>query len=415
VKIAFIDFVLDPAQPGASGLSDIVWNMARELAKLGDEVHIVGPYTVEPEPVPGVTVHRFTLPPIGYRNIVGHLLIVLKAWGVARTIPNLDVIHAPEYLSTGLIAPLSRIPVVLTTPGNMYERIANGNPFDWSATQVFKLAARSSARYCRLIDAISTDMAWWWTRTGAEKDRVAVIPHGVDTLVFRRMPDARQALGLHPETKLILYVGRLSSEKRIDVLLHAVAQIAVTHRHAELAIMGGGPQQQQLDALAASLGIRDRVTFHGGLPQRQLPLWYSAADAVVLPSKSEGLPRVMLEAMACGAAFFGTEISGVIDHIQDGENGFLAKPGDPAMLAQQLSRILSDAELGRQIGVNAEGYIRAHLSWPTVVRAFRNAISVPLEGRASSDAFTTKQEVYDTCVNSRVRSHIRSIHEPEIR
>ncbi len=375
MKIAFIDFILDPAKPGTSGLSDVVWNMARELAKLGDDVHIVGPYTVEPQPVPGVTVHRFTLPPIGYRNIIGHLLIVLKAWGVARTIPNLDVIHAPEYLSTGLVAPLSRIPVVLTTPGNIYERIANGNPYDWYTTQVYKLAARSAARNCRLIDAISTDMAWWWTRTGAEKGRIAVIPHGVDTLVFRRMPNARQALGLHAETKLILYVGRLSPEKRIDVLLHAVSQIAVTHRDAELAILGGGPQQRQLDALAASLGIRDRVTFHGSLPHTQLPLWYSAADAVVLPSKSEGLPRVMLEAMACGAVFFGTEISGVIDHIQDGENGFLAKPGDPAMLARQLSRVLSDAGLGRRIGMNAEGYICAHLSWPTVVRAFRDTVT----------------------------------------
>ena len=81
MRIGFIDYVLDPARPGASGLSDVVWNMSRELAVLGDDVHIVAPYSVDPNPVPGITVHRFALPPIGYRNIIGHILIVLRVGG----------------------------------------------------------------------------------------------------------------------------------------------------------------------------------------------------------------------------------------------------------------------------------------------------------------------------------------------
>src|SRR5581483_3113718 len=171
-----MDFVLDPRRPGSSGLSDIVWSMGRELARLGNHVHIVGPYSVNPELAEGVAIRRFELPPIGYRNIIGHALIVLKMWNVVRRIPGLDLIHAPEYLSTGIVAPSTRVPVTLTTPGNIYERIAHGNPYDWSTTFAYKLTARSSARACALIHAISVDQSRWWQYIGASPARTIAFP-----------------------------------------------------------------------------------------------------------------------------------------------------------------------------------------------------------------------------------------------
>jgi glycosyltransferase involved in cell wall biosynthesis len=301
------------------------------------------------------------------------VLIALRAWSVVRRIPDVDIIHAPEPLSTGLVAPLSRTPVVLTTPGNIYERIANGNPYDWSATQAFKLAARSSARYCALIDAISHDLVWWWEQTGAPPHRIVMIPHGVDTATFRPIADARERLGLDARAPLIVYVGRLSGEKNVDVLMRAMTEVVRQQPDSRAFIVGSGPARVQLTQLTQALGLSAHVNFVGQRPQSELPLWYSAASAVVLPSSSEGLPRVMLEAMACGAPFIGTPISGVVDHVRDGETGFLVSTRDPAQLAACLKRVIADPAQALAVGHRGRVHAHTQLAWSTVMERFRVA------------------------------------------
>lgn len=374
LRIGFIDYVVEPDKPGVSGLSDNVWSRAREFAKLGDEVHIVGPYTVEPEPVEGITVHRYPIPPIGYRNIAGHAMLILRAWKELRAIPGLDVIHSHDYLSTGIIAPRSSIPVVLTTPGNIYERIANGNPFDWTTTQALKVAARSSARYCKLINATSTDMGRWWLLTGAEPERIVVIPHGVETDVFHRIENAAQQLPLAPGERPIIYIGRLSPEKQVDVLIRAFAALTPEFEEARLHVFGKGPQEPELRALAASLDVSNRVVFHGSVPKHHLPLWYSAADAVVLPSRSEPLGRVMLEAMACAAPFVATRVSGPLDHIRHGENGYLVEPENIEELTACLRHVLRHPDEARAVGRRGQEYALQSLTWPRSVARLREAI-----------------------------------------
>jgi glycosyltransferase involved in cell wall biosynthesis len=381
MRVGFVDYVLEPDKPGASGLSDITWNMARELTKLGDDVHIVAPYSVDPEPCDGVTVHRFPLPRPGYRNIVGHLRIVLGARRELVKLGNLDFIHAPEYVSTGIIAPTSSIPTVLTTPGNIYERIASGaNPFDPTMTAVLKACAHSSARRCLMIAAISQDMERWWRQTGASAERVEIIPHGVDTDVFHRSEYAARELGLSADRINLLYVGRLSPEKNVSLLIRAVGKLNddAWGPNFQLHLVGAGPQEEELRSLVTRLRLGTQVAFHGRLPLADLPRWYSAADVVVLPSKSEGLPRVMLEAMACGTPFIGTRISGVVDHIRDGENGFIVDSDDEPALASRLRVVREQPLHARQIGRRGQEYVVRHLTWPLVVRRFRDAVTARL-------------------------------------
>jgi L-malate glycosyltransferase len=381
MRVGFVDYVVEPDKPGASGLSDITWNMARELTKLGDDVHIVAPYSVDPEPCDGVTVHRFPLPRPGYRNIVGHLRIVLGARRELVKLGNLDFIHAPEYVSTGIIAPTSSIPTVLTTPGNIYERIASGaNPFDPTMTAVLKACAHSSARRCLMIAAISQDMERWWRQTGASAERVEIIPHGVDTDVFHRSEYAARELGLSADRINLLYVGRLSPEKNVSLLIRAVGKLNddAWGPNFQLHLVGAGPQEEELRSLVTRLRLGTQVAFHGRLPLADLPRWYSAADVVVLPSKSEGLPRVMLEAMACGTPFIGTRISGVVDHIRDGENGFIVDSDDEPALASRLRVVREQPLHARQIGRRGQEYVVRHLTWPLVVRRFRDAVTARL-------------------------------------
>jgi glycosyltransferase involved in cell wall biosynthesis len=378
LRAAFVDYVVEPDKPGASGLSDISWNMARELGRLGDDVHVLGPYTVDPVHFPGVTAHRFPIPWPGYRNILGHLRIVASARNELGKLRDLDFIHAPEYISTGIIAPTSSVPTVLTTPGNIYARIASGsNPFDPSMTAVLKACARVSARRCLMIAAISRDMEYWWRRTGAPAERVEVIPHGVDTAVFHRIERAAHDLGLATDRTHLLYVGRLSPEKNVSLLIRAVAELDKDNLapKIQLHIVGSGPQEQELRTLVSTFGLETRTVFHGKLALAELPRWYSAADAVVLPSINEGLPRVMLEAMACGTPFIGTRISGVVDHIRDGENGFVVASNDVDALAVRLNLVREQPLHVRQVGRNGQDYVDCELTWPIVVRRFRDAVT----------------------------------------
>jgi glycosyltransferase involved in cell wall biosynthesis len=379
MKIVLFDYVFERDKPGITGLSDLVWNWAKHLVALGDEVHIVAPYLESAQPPEGTIVHRFPVPPIGYRNIVGHILIVLRGWLEIRKLGKVDIIHAPEYLSTGIFALLTRdTPVVLTVPGNIYERIEHGNPFDWSATQAFKVAARLSASLCARIIVTSEEMRRWWGKTGTPTSRMVLIPYGVDTDLFRPIPGARALLGISDHKRIVLYVGRLSHEKGIHHLLGAVHGVNKDIPGVELHLVGDGRLKGYLAQLARQLQIEEQVIFHGWVDQPDLPLYYSAADVTVLPSLSEGLPRTMLEAMACGSPFLGTKITGIVDHVRDGETAFLVKSADTAALSTSLIHILTTPQHARKVAQQGRSYVLDHLSWKRVMADIRTHVYLPV-------------------------------------
>jgi glycosyltransferase involved in cell wall biosynthesis len=379
MKIVLFDYVFERDKPGITGLSDLVWNWAKHLVALGDEVHIVAPYPESARPPDGAIVHRFPIPPIGYRNIIGHILIVLRGWLEIHKLGKVDIIHAPEYLSTGIFALLSReTPVVLTVPGNIYERIEHGNPFDWSVTQVLKVAARLSARWCARIIVTSEEMRQWWEKTGTPTSRIVLIPYGVDTERFHPIPSARTLLGIPNHKRIVLYVGRLSHEKGIQYLLEAVHDVNKDTPGVELHLVGDGRFKGHLLELARQLQIEEQVFLHGWVNQPDLPLYYSAAGVTVLPSLSEGLPRTMIEAMACGSPFLGTKITGIVDHVRDGETGFLAKPGDTAALSARLIHILINRERSMKVAQQGRIYVLNHLSWEHIVANVREQVYKPL-------------------------------------
>jgi glycosyltransferase involved in cell wall biosynthesis len=215
-------------------------------------------------------------------------------------------------------------------------------------------------------------MAQWWMRTGAAPARLALIPYGVDTSVFRPIADAKTRLGIAATEQTILYAGRLSPEKHVAMLIRLLARIE--HSQATLHILGTGPLESELQRMANELRVSNRVRFHGQVALEQMPLWYSAADLMILPSSSEGLPRVMLEALACGAPFIGTRITGIVDVIEDGKNGLLIDPGDDAALLTAALSLLDNQRFAHDLGARALSDIRASYSWDSTVRQFRSAV-----------------------------------------
>jgi glycosyltransferase involved in cell wall biosynthesis len=368
LRIGFIDYVLEPDKPGITGLSDIVWDMAGELVKLGQEVHIIGSYHTEKYPYPEIHVHNFPTPPIGYRNMLGHLWILKKAASIIGDL-SLDLLHTPEYFSSAFFSALGiELPVVLTVPGNIYERIENGNPFDRITTQVLKVAAKISARKCTKVIATSRKMARWWKKTGVPSSRLVLIPYGVNPDIFKPVENAKNELGIPPERKVVLYAGRISAEKGVEYLISAIRILCNKFRNIELHLVGnGGDQAYFHDSLSRS-GFGKEVIMHGHLPKSRLPRFYSAADVTVLPSLSEGLPRTMLEAMACASPFLGTKITGIEDHVQDQINGYLVEPGDSRLLASKIEAILKNPEQAQVVAHNGAAYIRANLAWREISR-----------------------------------------------
>jgi D-inositol-3-phosphate glycosyltransferase len=213
---------------------------------------------------------------------------------------------------------------------------------------------------------------------GARTDRVAVIPPGVDLRAFEPVDRgmARAALGLRGE--VLLFVGRLDPVKGLDTLLEALALLA-NRPEVRLLVAGGqgpddgrgGPEEAHLHGLARRLGVAERVDWLGPIEQARLPLYYSAADVCVVPSRYESFGLVALEALACGAAVVTSAVGGLTTIVRDGENGLLVEPRTPSGFAARIADVLDDPDLARQLRRAARPSI-ARFSWAATARRVFN-------------------------------------------
>jgi glycosyltransferase involved in cell wall biosynthesis len=182
---------------------------------------------------------------------------------------------------------------------------------------------------------------------GVSADKIHVLYNGVDRTLFHPSDAPRPTP--HPQ---LLYVGRLSDEKGVADLLHALKILHEKHKiHAHLRVVGDGLQRDELQKLAESLQLTDKITWLGAKNPREIPAFMTAADALCLPSHMEGVPNAALEAFACGLPVVATKVGG-IPEIMTEQTGILAAPQNPASFADALA----DA-LGKNWDATA---IRAH-------------------------------------------------------
>ena len=166
---------------------------------------------------------------------------------------------------------------------------------------------------------------------------------------------ARTQLGLSGEP-LLISVGHLVEVKGHDLTLDALALLAPRWPGARLCLVGDGPLRGKLQAQAAALGLTDRVSFAGAVPNDQLATWYSAADVMVLASRSEGWANVLLESMACGTPVVATAVGGTAEVVATPSVGRLVAPGDPAAIAQGVVALLDSPADRAAVRSYAEGF-----------------------------------------------------------
>jgi D-inositol-3-phosphate glycosyltransferase len=223
----------------------------------------------------------------------------------------------------------------------------------------------------RIIAATEAERSQLELLYGVNHQKVTIIPPGVDTHHFYPIPpdEAKEAIGISPEDRMALFVGRIEPLKGVDTLIRAMAIVKQRCKRFVcphyLAIIGGDPEGHperdtdemgRLQALCKSLGLDDIVLFLGKRGQNTLPYYYSAAEVVVMPSHYESFGMVALEAMACGTPVIASRVGGLAYLVREGETGFFVTAQDPEALAEKLRLMFVDHEMRARMGTQAVAY-----------------------------------------------------------
>ncbi len=223
----------------------------------------------------------------------------------------------------------------------------------------------------RIIAATPAELAQLQWLYHADTRKIVVIPPGVDLVRFYPIsPDeAKDFIGIPPCESMLLFVGRIEPLKGIDTLLEAIAILRAKQVYMCLSVIGGEPTESpevisaemaRLQDICEQHGLNDLVTFLGKRGQDTLPYYYSAAEAVIVPSYYESFGMVALEAMACGTPVVASEIGGLAFLVQDGVTGYTFPVDDAQALADRLQTLLQDQELRRRMGEEAASFARQY-------------------------------------------------------
>jgi D-inositol-3-phosphate glycosyltransferase len=205
----------------------------------------------------------------------------------------------------------------------------------------------------------------------ADKRKIAIVPPGVDAERFRPVErnEARKLLGIAPDEKLLLFVGRIEPLKAVDTILEAVSLLKQKEPEAlygtKLAIIGGNPQDLANNQELARLIELSVVEFLGAKDQHLLPVYYAASTAVIMPSDYESFGMVALEAMASGTPVIATQVGGLAYLVRDHQTGYLVPVREPSALADRIRIVLTEPETQARLGQNAARLARQY-SWKQI-------------------------------------------------
>jgi D-inositol-3-phosphate glycosyltransferase len=378
-------------QPGigdSGGMNVYVRSVARRLAEMGVEVdiftraagpeqHVVdvdpGVRVVHLEAGPDAPVEKEELP-----NYLGEFLTALvrfdaeEADRLGRSSPVYDVVHSHYWLS-GSIGRRARerwhVPLVHSfhTLGAVKNLTLAAGESPEPANRIAGEQRIVQTADCILAPTVG-EAADLVNLYGADPSRVRVVAPGVDTDVFTPgdRDAAKEALGLAGRT-VVLFVGRLQPLKQPEVAVRAVALLAAASPKLAatltLVIVGGpsgrgGVQPESLIKLAADLGVADLVRLVGTVPHDVIPAYYRAADATLIPSRSESFGLVAIESSACGTPVVASDVGGLRVAVRDGVTGWLVPSFAPEAFADALGRVLGDPPLAAAMGTAGARFAR---------------------------------------------------------
>jgi D-inositol-3-phosphate glycosyltransferase len=377
------------------GMNVYVRDLTRQLGKMGIHVDIFT--RSQDDHVPHV-LHE-----LGYGNRVVHIPAgpehPIPKEELANYIPDFvegikyfacekgikyDIIHSHYWLSGIAAAALSDAwggtPIVhmFHTLGEMKNRIARTEAEREGEYRINgeKQVLRRADRVIVATVAELTQLRFLYKANG----NMIVIPPGVDVSQFYPIPadEAKLFIGLKPEDRMVLFVGRIEPLKGVDTLIQAMSclQLKEKRRPVHLAIIGGDPaaspeemsaEMARLQKLCDELAVDQTVVFLGRRDQDRLPYYYSAAEVLVMPSHYESFGMVALEAMACGTPVIASEVGGLAYLVRDGETGFTIPDQEPEELCEKISWLLNDKQLHQTMSERAVEYAQDY-AWEKIAK-----------------------------------------------
>ncbi|MBE9092766.1 glycosyltransferase family 1 protein [Tychonema sp. LEGE 07203] len=225
----------------------------------------------------------------------------------------------------------------------------------------------------------------------SSKGNIDIIPCGTDIQQFGSIgrSAARRQLGIAPETKVVLYVGRFDPRKGIETLVRAVSLSALRKADLKLIVGGGwrvgesdGKERDRIGSIVEELGLSDITSFPGSLSREILPAYYAAADVCVVPSHYEPFGLVAVEAMACGTPVVASDVGGLKYTVVPRETGLLAPPKNEVVFAGAIDRLLVDSVWRQQLGQAGRVRVQSYFSWDGIASQLSQLYNQLLEQSA---------------------------------
>jgi glycosyltransferase involved in cell wall biosynthesis len=378
MKVLFITSAYPTHPDDARGI--FIHRLARELCHQGIQVTVIAPgapYASKKEEIDAVNVHRvkywiqrWQYLATDLSGIVPNLkqrpwllcqippLIAALTWRAVQLAISFDVIHAhwiyPAGIAGVVAAKTRKIPFVVTSHGGDLNLARHSRGLSFMSSRV-SLASDECV-------GVSRDLCEQFVSFGVSRERVTLIPYGVDNVGAAPIQTSQHKRELERFKTFdgfrILYIGSLNYRKSVETLIEAYGILERRGYPLMCAIVGSGPSKDNLGKTVREHSY-ENICFVDPVPPSAVAGWMEAAHNLVLPSRSEGRPVVVLEAMAMGLPVVASDIPGTRELVRDRETGLLFRPGDSEHLASCIEQLIKDARLRQQMGQRAQEYIES--------------------------------------------------------
>lgn len=365
---------------GMGGAGESIHRQALALQALGVAVTAIRPrprlgrrgLSGSPRPLPSDVYEGISIVDAPFWNLPVRHAARFTARAVTRAVASrvarerlgpFDLVHAHRLFPNGLVAMSLAaelgVPAVVSARGSDVHTHPRRVPaIKGLVTDVIEGADQ--------VLAVSRELASQIEAIATPRRPVQVVYNGVDTDRFRpsgATATLRRSLGLPAGGVGLCYVGRLVEAKGLPEMLDAFTAVAATDPTCWLAVVGDGPLLEPLRKRVTTAGLEGRVHFSGNVVHDRVPEWLQASDLFVLPSHNEGLPNVVLEAMACGLPVLATRVGGIPEAVEDERTGILVPARDTEALTRAMADLIGDGERRRRMGDEGLSRVVTRHSW----------------------------------------------------
>lgn len=352
MRLYRIGLFTDTYLPGPNGVATSVYLLKRELRRMGHEAWVLAPEMPDADPREDWVVR---VPSVPYPFFENQRL----AMPSSRLLPTeFEIFHTHTPLFIGIwgarLAYRHRLPHVSTFHTHL-EKYAHYIPGVATLDKYVGIMQKVCQAFYNRADVViaPTNPVKQLAESYAIEREIRVIPTGIDTDILESAPDP---VSPWPSGKRrLLHVGRLGKEKSVDVVIHALAEIR-KESDAHLALVGMGPERDELERLAHRLGLGEHITFVGPVPYEKIGGYYRMAELFLFASQTETQGLVLWEAQAVGVPVVAVGAEGTLQGVEVGSSGYLVPPGDYRAMAERALELLQNEPLRQRFSEGARRF-----------------------------------------------------------